>query len=418
MLRILSNNILQSVSHNKLEDVIVASTINVKDVLSLLNFVHHLSKLNFLSTAEKRYYTETSLNGSSELELASRLFFSDPQTAYAEIVSALKLEDAQELRESFEASWLFAQTTESLLSYGGDDRLTIQADNGYLNKYYCTTIPSDNEIIRRGSCTCSTISPAVFRIAEDFRLQLVSNSIKYKKQTLSLLNESICSRLMSLYGLSNSSADILLCPSGSDAEYIPLCVAIIRHKEILLKSNQSPNEPLRGNQIFTVITGAGEVGSGTAAAASGNHFSPISPSGKAIVNGSPLKGITSGIEMLSFQPRDNEGTVSFRQNEIFSSIRSKLEANPYGIAVLHVVCSSKTGLVYPTLPAVRSFAAEMGNRLVVVLDLCQLRCVRLQRISELVAEGFICLTTGSKFFAGPPFWFVLFILSLSVIILS
>ena len=50
------------------------------------------------------------------------------------------------------------QRTEILLSHGGDDRLTVNGN--LMNKYLSSTFPRP-DVIRRGSCTCSTISAEV-----------------------------------------------------------------------------------------------------------------------------------------------------------------------------------------------------------------------------------------------------------------
>lgn len=48
--------------------------------------------------------------------------------------------------------------TEQLLSLGGDDRLTIDAN--HTNKYFSSTFPAQ-DLIARGSCTCSTVTAEV-----------------------------------------------------------------------------------------------------------------------------------------------------------------------------------------------------------------------------------------------------------------
>lgn len=47
---------------------------------------------------------------------------------------------------------------EVLLSQGGDDRLVL--DRNMMNKYLSSTIPRP-DVLRRGSCTCSTITHEV-----------------------------------------------------------------------------------------------------------------------------------------------------------------------------------------------------------------------------------------------------------------
>ena len=50
------------------------------------------------------------------------------------------------------------ERTEMLLSFGGDDRLSVDAK--LINKYLSSTFPQP-DVIRRGSCTCSTITTEV-----------------------------------------------------------------------------------------------------------------------------------------------------------------------------------------------------------------------------------------------------------------
>lgn len=72
------------------------------------------------------------------------------------------------------------------------------------------------------------------------------------------------------------------------------------------------------------------------------------------------------------------------------------------MAVVHSVIGTKTGLVYPSLDIIRSLQAEYGERLMVVVDACQLRC-KLSMMKEYIDLGAFVLITGSKFFCGPPF---------------
>lgn len=58
--------------------------------------------------------------------------------------------------------------TEILLSVGGDDRLTLNAK--LLNKYLSSTFPQP-DVIRRGSCTCSTITTEVRPLDPSFGVE-------------------------------------------------------------------------------------------------------------------------------------------------------------------------------------------------------------------------------------------------------
>lgn len=66
---------------------------------------------------------------------------------------------AQDLSIILEAISPLLTSTEMLLSCGGDDRLTV-VDGIFINKYFSST-HARPEVIRRGSCTCSTITSEV-----------------------------------------------------------------------------------------------------------------------------------------------------------------------------------------------------------------------------------------------------------------
>ena len=155
--------------------------------------------------------------------------------------------------------------------------------------------------------------------------------------------------------------------------------------------------------VYSYVTAAGEVGSGTPNAAGGRHFSPLAPKGhkqenngllrgilpvsppvtppvvgaECVVAGGGIGGVSGGeresVVVVSYKPRGKTGSVSFQEDELTADIHSKL-VNPSTIAVLHIVCGSKTGLVYPSLETVGALKMAFGDRVVVVVDACQLRC--------------------------------------------
>jgi hypothetical protein len=77
---------------------------------------------------------------------------------------------------------------------------------------------------------------------------------------------------------------------------------------------------------------------------------------------------------VSFKPRSEDGLVDFQEEKLMMDVRLKLDQCKESIAVLHIVCASKTGLVYPSLSTVDTLQREYHNRVVVVVDACQLRC--------------------------------------------
>ena len=132
--------------------------------------------------------------------------------------------------------------------------------------------------------------------------------------------------------------------------------------------------------MYNYVTAAGEVGSGTPNAAAGRHFSNLSPKGHAQEINSSLSGILSKVEVVSYKPRGKDGYVDFQEEKLIVDIKSKLTKKK-NIVILHIVCGSKTGLVYPSLKTVKSLKTEFNERIVVVVDACQLRC-RVNAISE------------------------------------
>eukprot|EP01041_Mallomonas_annulata_P004466 gene4466-8895_t len=366
---------------------------------TLLITVQRISYISTLTTTERIEYAKSSEHSELELELSQKVCQGLDLNTYNNLVKIAGLNSGVEMNKYFALAYPYAHNTEMSLSFGGDDRLTLQMNNGGINKYFSSTIPRD-DIVKRGSCTCSTISSTLFDIAHKLRIQMLEASLTGIPRAMST-NNGIRERIRNVLRLKDTKHSIITCPSGSDAEFLPLCAALVRRQKLL------------GNRIVTAnihvlncVTAAGEVGSGTPNASGGRHFSPLSPKGTSQKDGESLFGLTDAdkIKLLTFKPRAADGSVNFNDEEIFQTIRNTLLTSGAedSVAVLHVVCSSKTGLVYPSIPGVMALQAELGPRLVVVMDCCQLR-VAFDRIREFVDLGFICLITGSKFFAGPPF---------------
>ena len=70
--------------------------------------------------------------------------------------------------------------------------------------------------------------------------------------------------------------------------------------------------------------------------------------------------------------------------------------------LLHVLDTSKTGLMGVTRKAARLILASAPESVRVAVDACQLRC-SLTQIKRDLADGFVVQATGSKFAGGPPF---------------
>jgi len=324
-------------------------------------------------------------------------------------------------------------TVSHLLTTGGDTRLNINKLTN-LNQYLVSPYPQD-DIIRRGSCTCSNISSELMEIAESKRKQLLENTIDIDIDTDTDINDiqftiafnSILKRLSDYLGLSQLSdpADIILVPSGTDAEYLITIVAMVRQWNL-----SAGLESINGS-ILNCITASGEVGRNTARAAGGHTISSCTPMGSLNNGGSSNSGSNNNeehsyisgfsgvsIEVVEFRLRSSiDGSVLGLELEesIANRIRSALgkcndKDNDKGkgnhnvnVVVLHIVCCSKTGVVSPSLEFAARLRSEVGfDRLLVAVDCCQLRC-HASYLQKCLEMGFMCMITGSKFFGGPPF---------------
>lgn len=356
-----------------------------------------------------------------------------------------------------------------------------------LNKYYAAAIPRRG-LVQRGSCTCSSITAAQFRRADKLRQTMLLRTLlvaaaaelhggpesqifceedldielwetEYSSIRKSLADlfclpqipdskapPKVAARVTGPNGQATihsdvgsaaaeasdrsllSSPPIIICPSGSDAEYIPLVIAKVRAASIRAATAES--ELQAAAKVISLIVAAGEVGSGTASAAAGNHFSSVTPRGNAVKPNTALRragsnhpnrdaasgdGLEVSVDIELLVPRasdgrlvDTDAAVEARVTRILfgealhgsTATRSALDTPT--VVVLHLVCCSKTGLIIPSLNTVARLKQQFTNRLVVAVDACQLRC-RLEMVRTYVDAGCIVLTTGSKFFGGGAF---------------
>lgn len=324
-----------------------------------------------------------------------------------------------------------------LLVIGGDARLTITAEI-YLNQYFVSPFPQDG-IIRRGSCTCSNISSELMEIAVQKRNQLLEDANEKGFQyAAATAYSSVLVRLSKVLGLRKEHnprslsdlAEVILTPSGTDAEYLITMVAMVRKSALRGSQKKRSIESKIGDLefvdtantscILNCITGAGEVGKNTARAAGGQYISTCTPMGTVLGpssngNNGAVPGFScEDVEVVEFRLRSTKDCSVLGANDenaIAERIRHFLADyddpgfNCDRVAVLHIVCCSKTGIVFPSnsIEFALSLREEVGSdRLLVAVDCCQFRCdvSFLQRCLQL---EFMCIITGSKYFGGPPF---------------
>lgn len=277
--------------------------------------------------------------------------------------------------------------TEWLLTQGGDNRLHVNSVTG-LNKYGCSPRPRP-WAVTFASCTSTSVSEQGFAAAEGLRQELLLSAFR-NSLSETALDEAERIRRQVLRALKLDTVpgtEMVLTTSGTDGELTALYFVLGDHTD----------------GVTNIVVGPEEVGSGTVSAVVGCHFDTLSPLGGMVEAGSPLLGFpVERVRLLKIPIRAESGEL-LESGELDRQIRDHVnEACRSGQrVVLHLLDSSKTGIGAPSVKAVIALKKEFGERVTVVVDAAQMRLSR-QALRRYVDNGFMVLTTGSKFFTGPP----------------
>ena len=181
-------------------------------------------------------------------------------------------------------------------------------------------------------------------------------------------------------------AAVILCPSGSDAEYIPVAIAkALAGKEV---SNA---------QIKNGVTQFNEIGAGTAPAAIGKYFSTHAPLlGKLDEEITHLKGFEE-LDGPVISARSRDGKVLDAAGEMKTFTEDSMEKGFYPI--VHGVFGGKTGVRDTVMPPSLGSAASQSLG---VVDACQGRFSEAE-MQEWMEQESLVLFTSSKFYQAPPF---------------
>lgn len=269
------------------------------------------------------------------------------------------------------------------LTEGGDDRLHLSKEG--VNKYYCPPRPLPADVVVRGSCTCSAPTPDGFEAARHLLRNLWSGHTSFAQST-----DDIRKRLSSVLEISVPH-EVILHPSGSDAELIPLAVASFRARE------------LNCSKLINIVAAAGEVGSGTAPAAAGRHFSGFAPCGGLVKTGDTLDEFPTAVNVIEMKPRDAFGNIIRNYDElVMNHVKKCLETEEKPYFVIHAVDGSKTGLRLPTPELLETLINMLGDQILIVMDACQCRS-EAEELNWFLELGAIILITASKFYSAPGF---------------
>lgn len=271
---------------------------------------------------------------------------------------------------------------ESMMTTGGDNRSLI-IDGVGTNKYHIKPQPIAKGDIFRGSCTGNPPTERGYKAAK----RLFDNELSNLPQseidlTLREIFSNQRTRLSHLLDLPPGT-EIILAPSGSDAEYLPIAIA---------KAIQ-PN-----TKITTGVTQVKEIGAGSAPASMGEFFSTHAPLLGTVGSGegnTHLEGF-GGIDGVTIPARNKDGSTIDASHAMDEFLAGAERQGAYPI--VHGVFGGKTGLRDGVMPP----SLDAGETSLGVVDACQGRFTR-DELHRWLAQDSVVLFTGSKFYQGPPF---------------
>lgn len=283
-----------------------------------------------------------------------------------------------------------------LMEKGSDDR-SVFTGEARLNKYFTGMRARPSELLHRGTCTSSSPTAGALQASRDMLLRLWD----LEENADEALCEEVRERVEALF--CDGNGRMVIHPSGTDAEMVPLLQAILASRAL---KRQAGLTDIKGD-VVNIVCCAGEVGSGTTQAAEGKFFSSTVPlGGYGVVNGEELPAIHKLCNMKSIElvarSSVNGDLLDEYDDMVESTTRKALVENPHRVVVVHSVAGSKTGLCVPSPVVAEKLKSEFGDRIISVLDACQMRSGP-SLIPRWLNEMGPVLMTSSKFYGGPSF---------------
>jgi len=267
---------------------------------------------------------------------------------------------------------------ESMMTTGGDDR-TLILDAG-TNKYHIKPQPIAEGDIFRGSCTGNPPTRRGYDAARSlYESKLQNLEGAELEAALTEVFADQRSRVASVLQLPEGT-EVILVPSGSDAEYLPIAFAKALHPD---------------KQVTNGVTQLREIGAGSAPAAVGKFFSTHAPLLGALKNKEVLQGF-EGTDGVTIDARARSGNALDAVKEMNNFMDAALADGKFPI--IHGVFGGKTGMRDAAMPG----SLESGDKSLGVVDACQAR-FQLEELHGWLEQDSIVLYTGSKFYQAPPF---------------
>ncbi|MGC9268711.1 hypothetical protein [Acidiphilium sp.] len=282
--------------------------------------------------------------------------------------------------------WTGLGTAEAIMETGGDIRL-LRDPQTDLNGYGCSHRPRP-WAVTFASSTASSVSERGYEAADRVRVRLTATMLRAgNRKALVAEAGAVCRAIGRSFGLPTGGA-VVLAASGTDSELLALALSHLAAPD---------------RQITTILLAPEETGSGVPMAAIGRHFAIDTANGHDVAKASPIAGFRPDTEFVTIPLRNDEGDVRQSANveaDVTTAVAAAIGAGRR--VILHALDLSKTGLLAPSLPLLRTLRALYGTHLDIVVDACQLRMSPL-RLREYLELDAVVQVTGSKFLTGPPF---------------
>jgi len=267
-----------------------------------------------------------------------------------------------------------------LIASGGDDRIWLDPVTRR-NRYSVPAIPAPDELWFSSS-TASAVAARGWTAAGEALQRLTTPG----RCSIAALFDGLRQRLLSLYGA--PGAEAVLAASGTEAELVTLCLAL----------------GLARRPVANIVIAPAETGSGVPAAAAGAHFLGRASLGGAVAKATRLAGWEDAqVTLETVEIRSPCGALRVQADvdqEAALKVGRAVAAGAF--ALLHVLDASKTGRSGVSRAVAAQILDRYPDRVLVVVDACQLRCAASDLRRDL-EQGFAVMLTGSKFAGGPAF---------------
>jgi hypothetical protein len=268
---------------------------------------------------------------------------------------------------------------EALLTCGGDDRSLIKEDT-LTNKYHIRPQPVDPAHVFRGSCTGNPPTQRGYDAGKKLFERLGNLSDEQLDAELGNVFREQRERIANLLQLKEGT-EVIICPSGSDAEYLPLAIA----------------RAIKGDvHIANGVTQLREIGAGSAPASVGKYFSTHAPLVGRLPDDAEYLAGFEGFDGVTISAREKNGDVVDASAKMAEFVASSLKRGTYPI--VHGVFGGKTGVRDEQMPG----SLDAGETSLGVVDACQGR-FNLDELQSWLDQDSLVLFTASKFYQAPPF---------------